>query len=226
MEAVGGILGGLFGGSDSEQTQTASKEPWSEAKPWILSNIAQGQQLQDYYTQNPFNQIQQQGLQGTLDAYNQYNQAIPGLLNFSNSLMNTNYQRKPNTQELRNGATATGTTGTTGTQATPQATQAVQTKPTQYFGGLTSNTGATGTTGTTGSVIDWNAMNPLYKDPSATTSTVPSDQDRLRAMLASMFFPDDTVGYRRTEQSESERYLRQLLGKEDNRPLWLLGDGG
>lgn len=35
-------------------TQTATKEPWKAAEPWLLQNIAGGQALQDKYTAQPF----------------------------------------------------------------------------------------------------------------------------------------------------------------------------
>lgn len=94
-EAIGGIVGGLFGGdSGGGSQQTATKEPWSEAAPWLRQIIQDGQDLQGYYQKTPFNQPQQQSysnLYGDLDIFR--NQIAPGLMGFANQLMGTNYQR-------------------------------------------------------------------------------------------------------------------------------------
>ena len=88
---AGSIVGGLM--SDGEQ-QTATKEPWSAAAPWLRENIAQGQNLQAYYQQNPWNSLQQTGYQniyGDLDNFR--NSIAPGMMDFANRLMGTNYSR-------------------------------------------------------------------------------------------------------------------------------------
>lgn len=73
--AIGGAAVGVVGNalmSDSggkgggAGTQTQSKEPWAMAQPWILSNLVQGQNLQNAYTAQPFSQLQNQ-------AYNNQN---------------------------------------------------------------------------------------------------------------------------------------------------------
>jgi hypothetical protein len=46
--AVSSKMGSKGGGG-----QTASKEPWAEAAPWLKDNIAQGQFLQGQYQQEP-----------------------------------------------------------------------------------------------------------------------------------------------------------------------------
>ncbi len=75
-------------------SQTASKEPWSEAAPWLKENIAQGRNLQAYYQQNPWNAQQQQAYQNTFtDLDNFRNVMAPGLMDFANRLMGTNYSR-------------------------------------------------------------------------------------------------------------------------------------
>ncbi len=97
MEAVAGpIAGSVVGGlmSDGGEEQTATKEPWSAAAPWLRENIAQGQNLQAYYQQNPWNSLQQTGYQniyGDLDNFR--NSIAPGLMDFANKLMGTNYSR-------------------------------------------------------------------------------------------------------------------------------------
>ena len=88
---VGGVMNKGGGGGGS---QTASKEPWAEAAPWIKDNIKTGQDLQRYYQQNPFNSLQQTGYQNQFADLDQFrNQMAPGLMNFANKLMGSNYQR-------------------------------------------------------------------------------------------------------------------------------------
>ncbi len=88
---AGSVVGGLM--SDGEE-QTATKEPWKDAAPWLRENIAQGQNLQAYYQQNPWNSLQQTGYQniyGDLDNFR--NSIAPGMMDFANRLMGTNYSR-------------------------------------------------------------------------------------------------------------------------------------
>lgn len=96
MEAVAGpVAGAVVGGlmSDGEQ-QTATKEPWSAAAPWLRENIAQGQNLQAYYQQNPWNNLQQTAYQNTFSDIDQFrNSMAPGLMGFANRLMGQNYSR-------------------------------------------------------------------------------------------------------------------------------------
>ena len=115
---AGSVVGGLMSG-DSEQSQTASKEPWKDAAPWLRENIAQGRNLQAYYQHNPFNQPQQTAYQNTftdLDAFR--NSMAPGLMGFANKLMGANYSR-----------------GQAGQQMPMQQAQMVQTKPMQQMQG-------------------------------------------------------------------------------------------
>lgn len=89
---AGSVVGGLM--SDGEE-QTATKEPWKDAAPWLRENIAQGQNLQAYYQQNPFNQPQQTAYQNTFsDIDNFRGNMAPGLLDFANRLMGQNYSRQ------------------------------------------------------------------------------------------------------------------------------------
>ena len=89
---AGSVVGGLM--SDGGEQQSTSKEPWSAAAPWLRENIAQGQNLQAYYQQNPWNSLQQTGYQNTFsDIDNFRNSIAPGMMDFANRLMGTNYSR-------------------------------------------------------------------------------------------------------------------------------------
>lgn len=90
--AIGGLLGGAM--SDGGGGQSVSKEPWADAAPWLRENLRTGQQLQNYYQQNPFNSIQQTSMQNMLGDIDNFRSNInPGLMDFANRLMNTNYSR-------------------------------------------------------------------------------------------------------------------------------------
>jgi hypothetical protein len=93
VSLIGGGLG-LLAGGDSEQSQTATKEPWSAAAPWLRQQIEQGQNLQAYYQQNPWNNLQQTAYQNTFSDIDQFRNSIaPGMMDFANRLMGTNYSR-------------------------------------------------------------------------------------------------------------------------------------
>ena len=90
---AGAVVGGLMSG-DSQQSQSQSREPWAPAQPWLRQNLQTGQNLQNYYQQNPFNSIQQTSYQNLLGDIDNYRQNVnPGLMAFANKLMNTNYSR-------------------------------------------------------------------------------------------------------------------------------------
>ena len=103
MEAVAGpVAGAVVGGlmSDGEQ-QTATKEPWKDAAPWLRENIAQGQNLQAYYQQNPWNNLQQNAYQNTYSDIDQFrNSMAPGMMDFANRLMGQNYSRGGTTARM------------------------------------------------------------------------------------------------------------------------------
>lgn len=160
-----GAVGSMSAADSQAEAAGKAKDPWSGAEPWIRDNIAIGQDLQAYYQQNPFNSIQQQGMQGQLDNYtHQNNVVIPGLLGFSQQLMGQNYQR----QQPR---------GAAGLLAGNQAGIQQSASPIQAPQGLMAQT-QSGESPLPSSYmtappiaqkpsIDWNAMNPLYKDPNA-----------------------------------------------------------
>lgn len=79
--AIGGaILGGLFGGQSSTQTQTANREPWGPAQELLKSQIANTGQLQNYYQQNPFSPMQQAAYRNAFAQNDSMRAAAPGVL--------------------------------------------------------------------------------------------------------------------------------------------------
>ncbi len=92
---IGGLLGGSKSATSTGTTNTdTQRAPWIEAQPWIKSNLGIGQQLQNYYQQNPFNAQQQAGMNNTMtDADNFRNNILPGLLGMANNMSTQRYQR-------------------------------------------------------------------------------------------------------------------------------------
>jgi hypothetical protein len=88
---------GAFGSKKSSggtQTQETTRQPWEPAVPWLTNQITQGQNLQNYYQNNPFNQQQQTAYQNTFaDIDNFRNNIAPGLFDKANLMMGSQYQR-------------------------------------------------------------------------------------------------------------------------------------
>lgn len=102
---AGAVVGGLMGGDDNQQTQ--SRDPWGPAQPWLRQNLQTGQNLQGYYEQNPFNQLQRTSYQNIVSDIDNYRNNInPGLMDFANRLMGTNYSRQG-----ASGGSASGSSG-------------------------------------------------------------------------------------------------------------------
>ncbi len=102
---IGSVVGGLFGSDGGGQQQSQSREPWAAAAPWLKKQLEDGQNLQGYYQQNPFNQQQMNGYQNLFNGYDNYAQNIqPGLMALANDLIGTGYQRQ--------GGSASGLAGT------------------------------------------------------------------------------------------------------------------
>lgn len=95
---AGSLLGGLFGAASSGDTKTGgtqSRDPWGPAQPFILKNLQNESDLQNYYQKTPFNQQQQQGYSNLFgDIGNFRDNVAPGLMDFANKGMATSYQRQ------------------------------------------------------------------------------------------------------------------------------------
>lgn len=106
---AGSVVGGLLSDSGGGSQQTASKEPWGPAAPWIKDNIKTGQQLQGYYQQNPFNSLQQTAYQNYFADQDNYRQAIAPQMNaLAQRLMGSNYSRQSGAQAMPQGAAQAG----------------------------------------------------------------------------------------------------------------------
>ncbi len=167
---AGSVVGGLMSG-DSQQSQTASKEPWKDAAPWLRENLRTGQGLQSYYQQNPFNPQQQTAYQNTfgdLDAFR--SQMAPGLMGFANKLMGGSYQRGGSTAGANGGASMGGLLGG-GQQGGQQAPQSMQ-------GGLFQVP-----QGQSYGKIDWAAQNP-FTNGSITPAAAAPDAKTVQELVA------------------------------------------
>jgi hypothetical protein len=93
---AGAVVGGLMGGDEGGSSQAQSKEPWEPARKPLINSLNTGQDLERYYQRNPFNRLQQQGYQNLftdLDAFR--GQIAPGMMQFANQMMDSDYQRGP-----------------------------------------------------------------------------------------------------------------------------------
>lgn len=190
---AGSVVGGLMSG-DSQQSQTASKEPWSAAAPWLRENLRTGQGLQNYYQQNPFNPQQQtayQNIFGDLDAFR--NQMAPGLMGFANRLMGSSYQRGGSTAGanggglLAGGAQPTGGMMGAGSSGMNQALQQLLGAQQGQQGQQTLNSGLFQVPqGQSYGKIDWAAQNPFTNgsiDPAAAAPDAKTVQELVAAEL-------------------------------------------
>jgi hypothetical protein len=93
---IGAVAGGLLGGNDGGGSQTQSKEPWEPARKPLINSLNTGQDLERYYQKNPFNQMQRQGYQNLFSDLDMLrNQIAPGMMQFANQMMGSDYQRGP-----------------------------------------------------------------------------------------------------------------------------------
>jgi len=91
-------LGGLFGflGGSGSTSKSTNQEPWSPAQPYLLDALKQGQALNQYYQQNPFNAQQKAGYQNVMsDADYLRQNVMPGVMQFANNAMGGSYSRNP-----------------------------------------------------------------------------------------------------------------------------------
>lgn len=98
---AGAVVGGLMSDGGGGGQQTASKEPWAPAIKPLTNSLDTGQGLERYYQQNPFNPMQRTGYQNLFSDLDQFrNQIQPGLAQFANDMMQSNYQRGPRNSQV------------------------------------------------------------------------------------------------------------------------------
>lgn len=170
---AGAVVGGMM--NDGGGGQTASKEPWDVAAPWLKEIVGTGQELQNAYLQNPFNTVQQTGMQNTLSDIDAFrSQMAPGLMDFANRLMGSNYQRSPAGTELMRG------------RGVASGGQQGQTMPTGLLGATSMGGQPGGPFSVPASrpfgLIDFQALNPMtaigaQRDAEASRKPAMSDED-------------------------------------------------
>lgn len=96
---IGSVVGGLMGGDSGGGT--ATKDPWGPAVKPLTNSLDTLQGLERYYQQNQFNPMQRTGYQNLFSDLDQFrNQIQPGLAQFSNDMMQSNYQRGPRQSQM------------------------------------------------------------------------------------------------------------------------------
>jgi hypothetical protein len=91
---IGPAVGALAGGGSDTQTTTNKSDPWGPAQPYMLRNLQDTEQLGNYYKKNPFNQQQTESYSNLFADNNNFrNNIAPGLMQFANNGMGSNYQR-------------------------------------------------------------------------------------------------------------------------------------
>lgn len=199
---AGAVVGGLMSGDGPDQTQTTSKEPWSEAAPWIKDNIGIGQRLQNFYQQNPFNAIQQNAIGQTLNDQDYYrNTLMPGLMAFlgqpragGNSL---------SALGIPQGSVGGQQQGLLGAKGTPLQSLFQVPQASNQAG-----------------LIDWAALNPhSAQNNQAKPAQDLGDVDAFRQMMGRALFADTSQQQSVWEDNinPQERWMRQQLGRPDNR---------
>ena len=172
ITAGASILGGLLGGKNKGSTTTAKQEPWGPAQQYLIDNLATNKQLQDWYQQNPFNPQQKQAYQNLYaDQDNFRGNVAPGLMQFANNMMGSQYRRQA---PARPGGAAGYTGGLLG------PTQQQQTAPQTGLLAPVNRPGPFSVAQTTPfGQIDWNKQNPFYKTPEQL-----AEEARLKALAA------------------------------------------
>lgn len=94
MDLLSSAIGALFGGGNDTQTTTNKSDPWGPAQPYMLRNLQDTEKLGNFYKQNPFNPQQIENYSNLFSDNNNFrNNIAPGLMDFANRGMGSNYQR-------------------------------------------------------------------------------------------------------------------------------------
>ena len=170
------ILGGLLGGKNKGSTTTAKQEPWGPAQQYLIDNLATNKQLQDWYQQNPFNPQQKQAYQNLYaDQDNFRGNVAPGLMQFANNMMGSQYRRQA---PARPGGAAGYTGGLLGPAPPQQPAERAQVPQTGLLSANRPGPFSVAPSTPYGQ-INWNAQNPFYKTPEQL-----AEEARLKALAA------------------------------------------
>ena len=105
LQLGGAALGALSSG-DTQTSASSSKDPWSEAVPYLKDNLKTNAAMQAHYAANPFSTEQKTAYQGLLNtlANNQAN--APGLLANASAFGQSSRGKMPAMQGLLSGTQA------------------------------------------------------------------------------------------------------------------------
>ena len=169
------LLGGLLGRKNKAPTTTEKREPWAPAQQYLIDNLATNKKLQDYYAQNPFNGLQQQGYENLYGDQNNFRQNIaPGMMDFANGMMGSKYERKT----LSRPGTSRGYTGLLGDPAAQPAQQPAQSQQSGLLGPFSV------APSTPYSVGNLNQQNPMYQTPEQIAAAQAAAEAELQRLLA------------------------------------------
>lgn len=106
LAKLGGAALGAASAKDTQTTASQSKDPWSQAQPYLIDNLKTNAAMQDYYRANPFSNEQKTAYQGLLNtvANNAANSA-PMMAN-ANNFMQSSRGKMPAMQGLLTGTQA------------------------------------------------------------------------------------------------------------------------
>lgn len=91
---IGPVIGAAAGGGDETQTTTQTNSPWAPAQSYMLRGLEDTEKLGNYYRTNPFNKQQIDSYSNLFGDMNNFRSNVaPGLMDFANKGMSSNYQR-------------------------------------------------------------------------------------------------------------------------------------
>lgn len=106
LTQIGGALLGAAAGGDKTVSASSTKDPWGPAQQYLKDNLASNAAMQDYYSKNPFSDLQKSSYQGLLDANATGMANVSGLLSNASNFGKSSRGVMPSMQGLLEGVTA------------------------------------------------------------------------------------------------------------------------
>ena len=106
LAKLGGAVAGAASAKDTQTSASQSKDPWSQAQPYLIDNLKTNAAMQEHYRANPFSDEQKTAYQGLMHTIaNNTANAAPMTAN-ANSFMQSSRGRMPAMQGLQSGTQA------------------------------------------------------------------------------------------------------------------------
>lgn len=106
LTQLGGAALGALAGQDKTATTSSTKDPWAPAQPYLLDNLKNNAKMQEYYSANPFSDMQKSAYQGLLDSNANAQANVSGLLANASNFGKSSRGVMPGMQGLLSGVTA------------------------------------------------------------------------------------------------------------------------